>query len=140
MCQCYLCAQQRAGCQRLCLAAGGLCGLQAKGSRLKDTKTPVKQQQADYDMPNTPGSKLGAGMEDGLLSASPEQLPANLMLLHQLLGEHVMQQLPTCCRQATSLNVSAVAVTQKCCPVRVAQQDRNSDEVLLLLLLQVRCM
>uniref|UniRef100_A0A383W7V9 CDT1 Geminin-binding domain-containing protein n=1 Tax=Tetradesmus obliquus TaxID=3088 RepID=A0A383W7V9_TETOB len=67
-------------------AEGGLCGLQAKGSRLKDTKTPVKQQQADYDMPNTPGSKLGAGMEDGLLSASPEQLPANLMLLHQLLG------------------------------------------------------
>jgi hypothetical protein len=67
--------------------------MQAKGSRFKDTKTPVKQQQDCYDMPNTPGSKLGAGMDDGLLSASPEQLPANLMLLHQLLGEHMNQQL-----------------------------------------------
>jgi hypothetical protein len=54
------------------------------------SKTPVKQQQSSYDMPNTPGSKLGAGLEDGLLSASPEQ-PANLMLLHQLLGKHAMQ-------------------------------------------------
>lgn len=39
-------------------------------------------------MPSTPGSKPEAGLEDGLLSASPEQLPANLMLLHHLLGTH----------------------------------------------------
>jgi hypothetical protein len=78
---------QSIGYQRLLAAAGGQCGIQGKGSRLKDTKTPVKQQQSTYDMPNTPGSKLGAGLDDGLLSASPEQLPANLMLLHQLLGE-----------------------------------------------------
>jgi hypothetical protein len=80
---------QRIGYQRLLATAGGQCGIQGKGSRLKDTKTPVKQQQSIYDMPNTPGSKLGAGLDDGLLSASPEQLPANLMLLHQLLGECV---------------------------------------------------
>ncbi|KAF6266539.1 hypothetical protein COO60DRAFT_1632643 [Scenedesmus sp. NREL 46B-D3] len=59
---------------------------EAKDSQLKDTKTPVKQQQSTYDMPSTPGSKPEAGLEDGLLSASPEQLPANLMLLHHLLG------------------------------------------------------
>jgi hypothetical protein len=80
---------QKIGYQRLLAAAGGQCGIQGKGSRLKDTKTPVKQQQSIYDMPNTPGSKLGAGLDDGLLSASPEQLPANLMLLHQLLGKYI---------------------------------------------------
>lgn len=39
-------------------------------------------------MPSTPGSELQAdsGIADGLLTASPEQLPGNLMLLHQLLG------------------------------------------------------
>ena len=43
------------------------------------------QKEYSYKEPNTPGSK--AGIDDGLLSVSPEQLPANLMLLNQLLGE-----------------------------------------------------
>lgn len=47
--------------------------------------TPQKSRA--YKEPSTPGSKAQAGMDDGLLSVSPELLPANLMLLNQLLGE-----------------------------------------------------
>lgn len=64
------------------------CGINdvSAGSRLKHGTGVTPKKVVIPDEPSTPGNKQ-AGMEDGLLYVSPEQLPANLMLLNQLLGK-----------------------------------------------------
>lgn len=72
----------------------------AAGSRLKGSSVVTPQKGRNYSEPNTPGSKGLAGIDDGLLSVSPEQLPANLMLLNQLLGKLLAKRLCHSCSSA----------------------------------------